>query len=196
MRERLSGMSPANWKPSNQVDRMKKRISTIVNELGFATTDEIALVLRELSGDVKKKTLSSKLKELVEEGTLLGVLPGENSYGMDGYVAGSDLETRDVFEIKKQIVDSGLSKRDLESVDWKLLSSRMLDRLIEDISGLQDELEKMYKDPKELELMYFDLSLAYHRLYGFFFDKNAVNFPEALEKVLKDCREVIERKEF
>ncbi len=89
---------------------MKKRISVIVKELGIVTAEEIASILRELSGEVKKKTLSLKLEELEGERVIFKIFPMENPYDVEGYLAGPNIEAKDDFEIKKLIEGQGLSQ--------------------------------------------------------------------------------------
>lgn len=165
----------------------------IVNELGVAFTEEITSILREHSNGIKNKTLSLKLKELEEEKTIFRILPKENSYGVEGYIAGPNADVKDDFEIKKLIVDQGLAERSLQCIDWELFSSRVLDAFLDDLKGLQEDLEKSYEEPKEIEVRYFDLSLTYHELYGFFFDRYDTDFLVPVKALLEDCRDQLNK---
>lgn len=174
---------------------MKKRISAIVNELGVASAEEIASILKELSSEIKNKTLSLKIREMEKEKVIFKILPNENSYGIEGYVAGSDMDAKDEFEIKMLIVEQGLSQRDLLCVDWKSFSSRIIDAFLDDIKRLYEDLEKFYDEPKNVEMRYFDLSIRYHELYRFFFDRYNVDFLVPIENLLKDCRDRLNKKD-
>ena len=175
---------------------MKKSISAIINELGLVTFEEIASILKEHSGEVKKRTLFSKLKGMEDEKTIFMVISDENSYGVEGYISGSNMEEEDNFEIKRIIFERGLSARDVQGIDWGLFSSRMLNGLMDELKTLQEDLEKVYDDPKSIEMRYFDLSIKYHELYGFFFGGYGADFLVPAEALLNDCREAIDKKEF
>jgi hypothetical protein len=174
---------------------MKKNISAIINELGLATALEIESVLKELSGEVKKRTLFSNLKSMEEEKIIFKVLSEENSHGVEGYIPGPNMEAKDSFDIKKIVVELGLSTRDVNEVDWGLFSSRMLDELMSELWALQEDLEKTYDDPMSIEMRYFDFSIGYHELYGFFFDRCGTEFLGPAEALLNECRSVIDKKE-
>jgi len=173
---------------------MKKRISVIVNELRIASAGEIASILRCI-GEIKNKTLSLKLKELEKEDIVFKILPEENSYGMGGYIAGPNIEEKDDFEIKKLIVEQGLSSRDLQCVNWESFSSRIVNAFLGDLKRLQEDLEKLYEEPKNIEMRYFDLSIRYHEFYGFFFDRYNTDSLVPIETLLKDCRDWLNKKE-
>jgi hypothetical protein len=175
---------------------MKKSISTIINELGLATFDEIVSILKEHSGEVKKRTLFSKLKGMEDENIIFKVLSDENSYGVEGYISGPNMDAEDDFEIKRILIERGLSARDVQGIDWRLFSSRVLNGLMGELKTLQEDLEKVYDDPKSIEMRYFDLSIKYHELYGFFFDMYGADFLIPVEALLNDCREAINKKEF
>jgi hypothetical protein len=175
---------------------MKKSIQAIVNELGLASAGEIESILKELSGEVKKRTLFSKLKSMEEENVIFKVLSGENSYGVEGYIPGPNLEGEDDFETKRVVVEQGLSARDVQGIDWDLFSSRVLNVLMDELVALQEDLEKSYDDPKSSEMRYFDLSIRYHEFYGFFFDRYKTDFLAPAEALLNECRSMINKKEF
>lgn len=172
---------------------MKKKILVIVNELSVAFTEEIASILRELSSEIKSKTLSLKLKEMEEEKALFKVFPKENSYGVEVYIAGPNADVKDDFEIKKLIVEQGFAERDPQCIDWELFSSRVLDTFLDDLKGLQEDMEKSYEEPKEIEVRYFDLSLTYHELYGFFFDRYDTDFLVPVKTLLEDWRKQLDK---
>jgi hypothetical protein len=175
---------------------MKKNIKSVVNELGLASVSEIESVLKELAGEVKKRTLFSNLKSLEEEKVIFKVLPKENSYGIEGYFPGPNLEVEDDFEVKKIVVESGLRVRDTKEIDWKKFSSRVLDVLMGDLKALQEDLEKTYDDPKTVEMRYFDLSISYHELHGFFFGVYETGFLAPVEALLGELKGAIDKKEF
>ena len=174
---------------------MKKSILAIVNELGLASAPEIESVLKKLTGEVKKRTLFSNLKNLEEEKKVFKLLSGENSYGVEGYIPGPNMEAEDDFDIKKIVVELGLRARDVREVNWEKFSKRVLDVLMNEIGALQEDLEKAYDDPKSIEMRYFDASIGYHELYRFFFDVYDTGFLDPIETLLNDCKSAIDKKE-
>jgi hypothetical protein len=174
---------------------MKKSISAIVDGLGFASAEEIVSILKELSGEIKEKTLSLKFKELEKESVIFKVLPTESSYGVEGYIAGPNMNAKDDFEIKKLIVERGVPLRDLQSINWESFSSRILNAFLDNIKTLKEDLEKAYDEPKNVEMQYFELSIRYHELYNFFFDRYRPAFLVPAENLLKECREQLNKKE-
>lgn len=175
---------------------MKKSISAIVDELGFASAEEVASILKELSGEIKEKTLSLKFKELEKENAIFKVLPTENSYGIEGYIAGPGMDEDDDFEIRKLVAEEGASLPGLRGIDWKSFSSRILNVFLDNIKNLKEDLEKAYDKPKNIEMRYFELSIKYHELHNFFFDKYHADFLAPAETLLKECREQLNKKEF
>jgi len=175
---------------------MKNGILAIVNELGIASTEEIESVLRGHLGEVKKKTLRLKLEGLEREWAIFKILAEDNSYGIEGYIAGPNTDAKDDFDIKTLIVDTGLSSRDLKCVDWNLFSSRMIGAFLDDLKGLKEDLEKPYDDPKNIELRYFDLSIRYHELYGFFFDRHNTDFLVPVKTLIDEFRDQLNKKDF
>ena len=174
---------------------MKKSVLVIVNELCLATAAEIESVLKELTGEVKKRTLFSNLKRLEEEKKVFKLLSGENSYEVEGYIPGPNMEAEDDFDVKKVVAELGLQARDTQEIDWGLFSSRVLDELVTELLTLQEDLEKAYDEPKSVEMRYFDLSIKYHELYGFFFDVCGTTFLLPAESMLNECRIIIDKKE-
>lgn len=174
---------------------MKKSISAIVGELGFASAEEITSILKELSGEIKEKTVSLKFKELEKENVIFKVLPAENSYGIEGYLAGPNMDENDNFEIRKLVVEQGTSPRGLRGIDWESFSSRILNAFLDDIKNLKEDLEKAYDKPKTIEMRYFELSIGYHELHNFFFDKYHADFLAPAETLLKECREQLDKKD-
>ena len=196
MRGPSCGTLQASLKPSDSVDRMKRNIKSVVNELGLASVSEIESVLKELAGEVKKRTLFSNLKILEDEKVIFKVLPEENSYGIEGYIPGPNMEVEDDFGVRKIVVGSGLQARDAQEIDWEKFSSRMLDVLMNDMKALQEDLEKTYDDPKTVEMRYFDLSISYHELHRFFFDGYETGFLVPAEALLEEMKGEIDKKEF
>ncbi len=175
---------------------MKKRISIIINELVIASTDEIKSVLVEHSGDIKNKILSLKIKELEKEKAIFNILPEENSHNIECYIAGPNIDAEEDFEINEIISKLAISPRDLECIDWKLFSSRILDIFLKDIKRLHEDLEKVYDEPKNIEMKYFEISIEYHELYRFFFDLHNTNFLISAKTLLEECRNQLNKKDF
>ena len=174
---------------------MKKNISSIVDELGLASFDEIVSILKEITGEVKKRALFAKLKGMEDEKIIFKVLADENSYGIEGYMRGPNMNTEEDFDIKKIIINKEISPRDLGEVDWDLFSSRLSKVLMGDLKGLQENLKKSYDDPKTLEIQYFDFSIKYHELYGFFFDHHNVEVLSPVKVILEQCKGLIDKKD-
>jgi hypothetical protein len=174
---------------------MKKNISSIVDELGLASFDEIVSILKEMTGEVKKRTIFAKLKSMEDEKIIFKIPAGENSYKIEGYVSGPNLAAEEDFDIKKIVVDKGFSQRDVDEVNWDSFSSRLLNVLMDDLKSLQEDLEKTYDDPKTVEMRYFDLSIKYHDLYGFFFDRYSVEFLSPAKALLEECKSTIDKKD-
>jgi hypothetical protein len=195
MRGPSCGALQASSKPSDSVDWMKKSILAIVNELGLATAPEIESVLKELTGEVKKRTMFSNLKILEEGKKTFKLLSGENSYGVEGYIPGPNMKAENDFNIKNCVVGLGLRVRDAQEIDWGLFSSRVLGKLVTDLLTLQEDLEKAYDEPKSVEMRYFDLSIRYHELYVFFFDIYGTDFLLPAEALLNECKIIIDKKE-
>lgn len=191
----LFGTLPVSWKLSSYVDWMKKKISVIVGELGVASADDVALILREHSGEVNRKTLSTKLRGLEKAGVIFKVLPKESPYSIEGYIGGPNLDAEDDFEIRRLVAEHGPPPRDIKRVDWKSFSSRVIGPLLDELDRLREDLEKGYEDPKNIEMRYFDLSVRYHEFYGFFFDRCGVGFLSPVENSLKECKNQLDRKE-
>lgn len=174
---------------------MKKKISMIVDELGIASADDIALILQEHSGEVNRKTLSTKLKRLEEGRVIFKVRARENPHGIEGYIAGPNLDIENDFEFKSLIAEHGPPPREIQGVDWKSLSSRVIAPFLNDLGDLREDLDQGYEDPKDIEMRYFDLSIRYHELYGFFFDRCDTGALVPAENLLKECRELLDKKE-
>ncbi len=174
---------------------MKKRISVIVKELGIVTAEEIASILKGVSCEVKKKTLSLKLEEMEGERVIFKILPKENPYEVEGYLAGPNIEAKDDFEIKRLIVELNLSQRDVRSIKWDLFSYRIIDVFLGELKRLREDLETFYDEPKSVEMKYFDLSIKYHELNRFFFDVYNTDVLIPIKALLDGCREYIEKKE-
>ncbi len=175
---------------------MKKKVSIIVNELVIASIDEIKLILVEHSGHIKNKFLSLKIEELEKEKAIFKVLLEENSCNIECYIAGPNIDAEEDFEINSIISKLSISPRSLDCIDWKMFSSRILDVFLKDLKRLQEDLEKIYDEPKNIEMKYFELSIQYHELYRFFFDIYNADFLIPVKSLLEDCRNQLDRKDF
>ncbi len=175
---------------------MKKRILSIIKELNIATKDEIGDVLTSSSGSVNKNILESNIKQLENDMSIFKILSSENCLDLECYISGPNFEPSDSVEIKKVIVDMGLFKKDMNSIYWEKFSKRCLKKLIFDIEELKENIIKRYKEPKKLEIDYFDLSLKYHALYGYFFDKYEVGFLSPANELLEECKGYLDKLDF
>lgn len=173
---------------------MKSKILTIVKELEFASLEEIALILNRFGG-VQKKTLKSNIQELEEEKALFKILPDENSLSCEGFVSGPNFEVEGDFETKRLIVSEFLA-RDLPMINWNLLSQRISKELLEEVGNLKEDILKKSCAPKELEMRYFDLSLRYHELYRFFYEKNSTEPLASVKEKLDECKIYLNKLEY
>ncbi|MDI6655228.1 MAG: hypothetical protein QME59_05005 [Candidatus Hydrothermarchaeota archaeon] len=167
---------------------------TIVKELGFASLEEIALILNKFRS-VQKKTLKSNLQELEEERALFRILPDENSLSCEGFISGPNSGAEEDFEIKKLIMNE-FPTRDPSIVNWDLLSKRIFGELLEEAERLKENILKKYNTQKKLEMHYFDLSLKYHELYRFFYEKNSTESPTPVQEKLNECKLYLDKLEY
>ncbi len=174
---------------------MEGLISAIVNEIGIATFDEIESILKICSREIKRKTLHLKLKELERKGIIFKIFPDENFHNLGGYILGVGDEFCDEDEIKEVVRHLGIPSRTLEHVKWKSFSERILKTLVEDIRKLNEILESSYNTIENIELKYFDLSIKYHEIFGFLFEKYENDVLNQVEILLNELRENINKKE-
>lgn len=173
---------------------MKSKILMIVKELGFASLEEIALILN-LFGSVQKKTLKSNIQELEEERALLKIFPNENSLSCEGFVSGPNSEAEEDFEIRRLILNE-FSVRNSSVINWNLLSKRTSRELLEEVKSLKEDILKKNSASKELEMRYFDLSLKYHELYRFFYEKNSIEPLTFIKEKLDECGVYLDKIEY
>ncbi len=166
----------------------------IVKELGFASVDEIALILNQFGG-AQKKTLKSNIQELEEERALFKILPDENSLSREGFISGPNSEVEEDFEIKRLIMNE-FPARDSFVIDWDLLSKRTSKELLEEVKSLEEDILKKCDAPKKLEMRYFNLSIKYHELYRFFYEKNSIEPLTSIQEKLDKCRLYLDRLEY
>jgi hypothetical protein len=175
---------------------MKPQILLIVGALGLVTVEELHQILEGYFGRVKMGTLAENLAELERRGALLRLTPEENGEGVEGYIPGPNWEGGEDLRIQRLVVEGGTSPRGLSSVRWEVLAERVLKESLEALEDLRESIQKGYGDPKELEMRYFDLSLRYHELYRYFFDRPGTEFLAPLSEGLAECREILNRLEF
>jgi hypothetical protein len=175
---------------------MKRRILIIVNELFFAPLEEISTVLRQYFGGLKKKTLDSNLRELEEEVAIFRLLPEENEESVVGFIPGANSEVEEDLDLRRLIVENGLEKRDPSVVDWDAFTQRICQQFVGELSNLREDVASLYEDPKRLEMKYFDLSIRYHQLYGYFLKNHKVDFLAPIQSELKDLRYQLNKLEY
>jgi len=173
---------------------MKSKILTIVKELGFASLEEIALILNNFRS-VQKKTLKNNIQELEEERALFRILPDENSLSCEGFISGSNSEAEEDFEIKK-LITSEFPARNPPIINWDLLSKRISGELLEEAEHLGENILKKYSTQKKLEMCYFDLSLKYHELYRFFYEKSSTESLTSVQEKLNECKLYLDKLEY
>ncbi|MFH1773727.1 MAG: hypothetical protein ABH874_02065 [Methanobacteriota archaeon] len=167
---------------------------TIVKELGFASLEEIALILNNFKS-VQKKTLKGNIQELEEERALFRILPDENSLSCEGFISGPNSEAEENFEIK-ELITSEFPTRDLSIINWNLLSKRISEELLEEAERLKESILKKYNTQKKLEMHYFNLSLRYHELYRFFYEKNSTEPLTSVQEKLNECKLYLDKLEY
>lgn len=175
---------------------MEKNITAIVGELKFATFEEIASLLSAQVGSVRRDTLESHLWSMCEKSALINVLPEENSAQLQGYVLGPGADAEESVEIKKLVLNSGASVRNLEIVNWETLSQRLFKRLGEEALNLKEDILKLRESPKKLEMRYFDLSIKYHTLHRFFYEKIGFEFTSSIVSLLNECKSCLNNIQF
>lgn len=171
---------------------MRDKILAVVNEMKFASADEVNSVLES----IKPGTLKKEIENLELARIIFKVLPGENSMSSEGFIAGPNFEAEEDVEIKRLLVDRGLQGRALSIIKWKSLSERKLNEVREDVERLQDDIVKKLEEPKKLELRYFELSLRYHELHRFLCEKYETDLLAVVKKELESCRRYLDRLEY
>lgn len=169
---------------------MKNQILYIVGELGLALPEELRLVLAQHFGGLNEGTFDENLRELEGEGALFRLLPGENSLNQEGFILGPEARVGESYGLKRLMVENGLAYRG-EAVNWGTFSARLLEGTMGEVRGLREDILKRYEDPKRLEMRYFDLSLRYHAIYGFFFERCDPEFLAPYADALRECREYL-----
>ncbi|MEE9610399.1 MAG: hypothetical protein V3W19_04065 [Desulfatiglandales bacterium] len=170
---------------------MKEKIASIVKELQFATSDEIKLVL----GDARKKTIDYNLEKMEDGGEVIRILPSENSLEKEGIIEGPNLDVGENIEIREMLAEKDLHKR-IDIINWDVMSKRLIKELNEKIDILIEDIEHLYKDPKNLELEYFDYSIKYHELYGLLNKQNRIELLNPLNDSLEKCRSFLDKLDY
>lgn len=169
---------------------MKNQILCIVGELGLALPEELRLILTQHFGGLKEGTFKENLRELEGEGALFRLLPGENSLNQEGFILGPEARVGEACGLKRLMVENGLAYR-VEAVNWSAFSARLLEGAMGEVMELREDILRRYEDPKRLEMRYFDLSLRYHAIYGFFFERHDPTFLAPYAEALRECREYL-----
>lgn len=163
---------------------MKESILSIIKELEFATFDEIK---KALGDDTRKKTLEDNLREMELAGEIIKILPDENKLSKEGYIPGPNLDVEENIETRRLLLDEGLSSR-RDVINWEIIFTRLVSELSEKVEWLMEDINKLYKDPKTLEMEYFDYSLRYHEIYRMFNEKLETGSLKLISEQLKNCR--------
>lgn len=171
---------------------MREKILTVVNEMKFASADEISSIL----DNVNASSLKKELESLEQERVLFRVLPNEISVALDGFIAGPNFELEKDVEIQKLLIDKGLSSRSLSVINWELFSKRKLSELQNDLNGLLDDIVKKNEEPKKLELRYFELSIRYHELNRILYEKCETELLNTVNKSLEKGRSYLDSLEY
>ncbi len=170
---------------------MRDKISSIVSELQFVTLEEIKIVLE----DSRKKTIENNLKNMGSNGEIIKLLPEENESGEGGFITGPNSELSENLEIRKILIEKGLNEKK-DSIKWDKLFERLFRELKKSIENLIEDINELYKDPKNLEIEYFDHSIRYHELYRFFQGKIDTDMLKTIEELLIKCRSLLEKLEY
>lgn len=178
--------------PDSVVVKMREKILAVINEMKFASADEISSVL----GGVKPGSLTKEIENLEQARVVFRVLPSENSASLEGFIAGPRFEAEEDVEIKKLLVDNGVSNRTLSIIEWKPLAQRKLTEVQNDLEGLLDDITKKEEDSKKLELRYFELCIRYHELYRFLSEKDETALLTLVNKTLEKCRQYLDKLEY
>jgi aconitase B len=165
---------------------MKERISSIVKELKFATLDDIKKFLE----DVNEKNVEHQIKIMIKKDELIEILPEENNLGRIGYVEGPNLEIKENFEVCRLIKEKEIYKHN-NVVKWNIVAERLTSELDSNIDKLIEDIDKGYKDPRALEIEYFDYSIKYHELFRMLNEKVDNHFLKNIAIKLENCRRLL-----
>lgn len=168
---------------------MRDKILSVLKELEFATFDEIKMALGDES---RKKTIEDNLENMEREGEIMRLFSSENTLNAEGFIPGPNLEVEEDPEVKKLLIEQGRSVKH-GIVKWEALLARLASELRDNIQKLIADIDKLYKDPKTLELEYFDYSIRYHELYRLFNEKTDVGSLKSLSEMLKNCRSSLDK---
>ncbi|MFQ5815808.1 MAG: hypothetical protein ACE5G7_04860 [Candidatus Hydrothermarchaeaceae archaeon] len=162
---------------------MRDRISSIIKELQFATSDEIKMVL----GEARKKTIDHNLKNMVDSGEVIRIFPDETTLKKEGFIEGPNLEVHENFQTRQLLVEKDLSER-RDVIKWRTIADRLVEELSDKLGKLIEDIDKQYRDPKNLELDYFDYSIKYHELYRILNERVDSDALKELDEIFKKCR--------
>ena len=175
---------------------MRDTILAILNEVNIASFEELRLILKGSLESVRKKTLENNLLILEHSMEVFRLLPGEADSDGTMYILGPNAEVKGDLEVRELITESGVEPRELSEVRWDHFSKRTLTQTLEEVGELKENILSIYKEPKRLEIDYFDLSLKYHQLMGFFNEKYTNEFLLPVQGLLRECRGYLDKMEF
>ncbi|MEE9594688.1 MAG: hypothetical protein V3V92_04745 [Candidatus Hydrothermarchaeales archaeon] len=170
---------------------MRDKIAFIVKELQFVTSDEIKTIL----GDARKKTIDHNLDKMESNGEVIKLLPDENSIEQEGLIGGPNLEGEENIEIRELLVEKGFSER-VDVIKWNIVGNRLIADLTNNVNKLIEDIEGLYKDPKSLELDYFDYSIRYHEIYGLLNEKIDTEVLKSFNELLEKCRLFLDKLDY
>ncbi|MFQ6136721.1 MAG: hypothetical protein ACE5PM_06040 [Candidatus Hydrothermarchaeales archaeon] len=175
---------------------MKDKILSIINELKVATPEDLLLVLKDLDENPSKKALMNHLSSLKDSRKVFSIHEDEIEGGFDAYILGPEADVEEDLEIKRTLLEKEIFPRSLTMIDWEKVSRRILTDLIGEINTLKGDILRRYKDPKTLELNYFELSLRYHEFFNFFHRVYSADFLIPIHDLLRECRSLLDKLEF
>jgi len=175
---------------------MRDTIFAILNGLNVASFEEIKLILKDHFESVRKKTLENNLLIMEDSRGIFHLLPGETELDGSMYIIGPNAELKEDAEVMELISKSEIEPRDLSKVRWEHFSRRMLTQMLEEAKELKENILSMYKEPKRLEIDYFDLSLKYHELMNFFNERYTNEFLLPVQELLRECRGYLDKMDF
>ncbi len=172
---------------------MKDLILSVISELKVTSPDDLYLVLTGLDEDIKKNTFLKKLASLENEKKVLKIRDTEIETETESYILGPVADVKEDTDLKRSLLEKELFPQSLQLIKWDLLSRRIFTELIDEIETLKENILKQYKDPKSLELDYFDVSLKYHECYNFFHQLYSADFLLPIYKLLNECRSYLNK---
>jgi len=174
---------------------MKKQIISTVDYCGIISEEHLYEILRDYLKNLKRSTLENNLKVLLKEFSLYKLQPGEVETEGTYYILGSGADVEEDTKLKDYIKSNYPELKQTKEIKWEKVADRAKEELLNSIESMKEDALGLYKTPKRIELNYFDISIRYHQLRRFFYEKQAADALEDVEKSLQEFRELLDNLE-